>query len=183
MNIQRKYESPDTPTGKSPEPGRAGKEVVPWVMLLRSHICLLLQELPGTPIYRYHAVGKSPDFTTWQKWTGSAFGITTKVPKAALKYTKGETKKHESDNGSGTRLFREFCGTCGGGILEYGENAGDNTYVTYGSFENPEGLPPRGEFFCKYRESWMPEIPGSSPIIICDCWHPPPTSSPSKTTV
>ncbi|TFK25459.1 DUF636 domain-containing protein [Coprinopsis marcescibilis] len=95
-----------------------------------------------------------------RKWTGSAFGITTKVPKSSFKLTKGETTKHVSDNGSGTKLHREFCGTCGGGILEYGDNAGDNTYITYGSFEDPDKLPPKGEFFCKYRESWMPEIPG-----------------------
>lgn len=27
---------------------------------------------------------------------------------------------HEADNGSGVVLRREFCGRCGGGILEYG---------------------------------------------------------------
>ncbi|KAH6880843.1 DUF636 domain-containing protein [Coprinopsis sp. MPI-PUGE-AT-0042] len=116
-----------------------------------------------------------------RKWTGSAFGITTKVPKSSFKVTKGETKKHESDNGSGTKLYREFCGTCGGGILEYGacpipsirvdaradvsssirkENAGEHTYICYGAFDDPFELPPKGAFFCKYRESWMPELPG-----------------------
>ncbi|KAF5326621.1 hypothetical protein D9611_000273 [Ephemerocybe angulata] len=178
MNIQRKYESPDTPTGKSPEPGEQARR-----SFLGSCYCHEIEYVVDLENPETDARTSVCYCKNCRKWTGSAFGITTKVPKAALKYTKGETKKHESDNGSGTRLFREFCGTCGGGILEYGENAGDNTYVTYGSFENPEGLPPRGEFFCKYRESWMPEIPGSSPIIICDCWHPPPTSSPSKTTV
>ncbi|TFK39073.1 DUF636 domain-containing protein [Crucibulum laeve] len=94
-----------------------------------------------------------------KKWTGSAFGITTKIPRSALKITKGKTTEHVSDNGSGTKLYREFCGTCGGGILEYGENAGDKTYITYGSLDHPEELPPKGEFFCKYKEMWIPEIP------------------------
>jgi len=95
-----------------------------------------------------------------RKWTGSAFGITSKIPKKAFKYTAGTPTHHTSDNGSGTKLHREFCATCGGGILEYGENAGDNTYITYGTLDNPEALPPKGEFFCKVRQSWMPEIEG-----------------------
>lgn len=39
-------------------------------------------------------------------------------------------------------------------------NAGDFTYIMYGSLDKPEELPPKGEFFCKVRASWMPEIPG-----------------------
>jgi hypothetical protein len=51
---------------------------------------------------------------------------------------------------------------CGSGILEYGANAGDNIYVFYGSLDEVgrEELVPKGEFFCKDREGWMPEIPG-----------------------
>lgn len=26
--------------------------------------------------------------------------------------------------------------------------------------DDPEALPPQGEFFCQDRASWMPEIPG-----------------------
>lgn len=33
-------------------------------------------------------------------------------------------------------------------------------YIMYGTIDNPEGLDPKGEFFCRYREKWMPEIPG-----------------------
>jgi hypothetical protein len=40
------------------------------------------------------------------------------------------------------------------------ENAGDFTYIMYGSLDEPEELPPKGEFFCKSRDGWMPEIPG-----------------------
>ncbi|EED85576.1 predicted protein [Postia placenta Mad-698-R] len=57
-------------------------------------------------------------------------------------------------------LTREFCDSCGSGILEYGGNAGENTYVFYGSLDEPDKLPPKGEFFCKNRAEWMPEIPG-----------------------
>lgn len=33
-------------------------------------------------------------------------------------------------------------------------------YIVVGSLDDPEALPPKGEFFCKARASWMPEIPG-----------------------
>lgn len=33
-------------------------------------------------------------------------------------------------------------------------------YIVVGSLDTPEALPPKGEFFCKARASWMPEIPG-----------------------
>ncbi|KAI9786058.1 MAG: hypothetical protein M1816_008149 [Peltula sp. TS41687] len=94
-----------------------------------------------------------------RKWTGSAFGITTKVLRKAFKIVEGKTKEHVSDNGSGTELHREFCETCGSGILEYGANAGDFTYINYGTLDKPDQLPPKGEFFCKVRAKWLPEIP------------------------
>jgi hypothetical protein len=31
----------------------------------------------------------------------------------------------------------------------------------YGTIDKPEGLDPKGEFFCKYKEEWMPEIKGN----------------------
>ncbi|KDQ62595.1 hypothetical protein JAAARDRAFT_121493 [Jaapia argillacea MUCL 33604] len=95
-----------------------------------------------------------------KKLFGSAFGITAKVPRKAFTFTSGKPKIHESDNGPGIMLHREFCETCGSGILEYGANAGDNTYIMYGTLDDPEALPPKGEFFCKSRSTWMPEIPG-----------------------
>ncbi len=36
----------------------------------------------------------------------------------------------------------------------------------YSTIDKPEGLDPKGEFFCGYREEWMPEIKGE--IFSCD---------------
>lgn len=52
------------------------------------------------------------------------------------------------------------------------EQAADKfRYITYGTLDDPEQLPPKGEFFCKDRSSWMPEIPGpchqSRAIVQC----------------
>lgn len=33
-------------------------------------------------------------------------------------------------------------------------------YVMWGAFDERDKVPPKGEFFCRSREKWMPEIPG-----------------------
>jgi hypothetical protein len=41
------------------------------------------------------------------------------------------------------------------------EEAADKfRYVMWGSLDEPDRIPPKGEFFCKSRADWMPEIPG-----------------------
>lgn len=37
-------------------------------------------------------------------------------------------------------------------------------YIVVGSLDDPEALPPKGEFFCKERVSWMPEVPSKSTL-------------------
>ncbi|ORY64791.1 Mss4-like protein [Pseudomassariella vexata] len=99
-----------------------------------------------------------------KNFTGGNYGITTKIPKSSFKITQGQDhiKVHEADNGSGVELHREFCGTCGGSLLEYGANAGNFIYIFYGTMEDHTRgqLEPKGEFFCMMRDPWMPEIQG-----------------------
>ncbi|KAI1255472.1 hypothetical protein MGN70_003538 [Eutypa lata] len=99
-----------------------------------------------------------------KKFTGGEHGITTKIPRSAFAVTEGQehVRTHEADNGSGTVLHREFCGTCGGPLLEYGAKAGENIYVFYGTMEDHARgqVQPKGEFFCKLRDPWMPEVSG-----------------------
>ena len=103
-----------------------------------------------------------------KKFTGGPFGITTKIPRSAFSLVQGDdaVRIHEADNGSGVLLRREFCGVCGSPIIEFGANAGGNIYVFHGTMnsEAKEAMPPKGEFFCKRREKWMPEIPGMLPL-------------------
>lgn len=130
---------------------------------------------------------KISDFCS-QKAFGTNYGLTAKVPKDCFKLTKGHPKEYKGDNGSGAIIYREFCDTCGSFILEYGvsldfscvsavcshgfvnvlkerynapqEGAKDHfRYICVGSLDDPEALPPKGEFFCQYRASWMPEVP------------------------
>ncbi|TPX08095.1 uncharacterized protein E0L32_010162 [Thyridium curvatum] len=87
---------------------------------------------------------------------GTPFGTTTKVPLDGFKYEQGKPKLYKQDNG----VIREFCDNCGVFICEYGEQAADKfRYIMWGTMDEPEKLPPKGEFFCKSRASWMPEIP------------------------
>ncbi|KAJ5669934.1 uncharacterized protein N7477_005297 [Penicillium maclennaniae] len=95
-----------------------------------------------------------------KKAFGTNYGLTAKVPKDAFHLIAGKPKEHAADNGSGAVIYREFCENCGSFILEYGETAKDQfRYICVGSLDDPEALPPKGEFFCKSRASWMPEIP------------------------
>ncbi|MCJ1456126.1 hypothetical protein MMC28_006485 [Mycoblastus sanguinarius] len=101
--------------------------------------------------------------TILQKFFGTAFGLTTKVPVSSFSYNSDSKKPtiHEADNGSGSLVPREFCPTCGSGILEYGAAAANNfRYVMTGTLDNPGDLPPKGEFWRRRREKWMPEVPG-----------------------
>ncbi|RKU41909.1 hypothetical protein DL546_005503 [Coniochaeta pulveracea] len=87
---------------------------------------------------------------------GTNYGLTTKVPLEGFKYDQGEPKLYKQDNG----VIREFCDNCGAYVCEYGEAAADKfRYVMWGTFDEPEKVPPKGEFFCSNKPSWMPDIP------------------------
>ncbi|UDD59158.1 hypothetical protein AFCA_006577 [Aspergillus flavus] len=94
-----------------------------------------------------------------KKAFGTNYGLTAKIPKDALRLIKGAPKEHVADNGSGSLIHREFCSNCGSFICEYGDQF---RYLCVGSLDDPEALPPKGEFFCSSRANWMPEIPGRS---------------------
>ncbi|KAF2453624.1 DUF636 domain protein [Lineolata rhizophorae] len=97
-----------------------------------------------------------------KKAFGTNYGLTAKVPKDAFAYAAGcRPKEHAADNGTGAVIHREFCDNCGSFILEYGEAAEPHfRYICVGSLDDPEALPPKGEFFCSQRAKWMPEVPG-----------------------
>lgn len=99
-----------------------------------------------------------------KKAFGTNYGLTAKILKDALRLTAGKPKEHVGDNGSGSLLHREFCDNCGSFILEYGDAVKDQArYICVGTLDDPEALPPKGEFFCSSRASWMPEIPSKLP--------------------
>ncbi|RPA73089.1 hypothetical protein BJ508DRAFT_216449 [Ascobolus immersus RN42] len=104
-----------------------------------------------------------------KKFTGSPYGITTRLPIDALTIRPESLqylKTHESDNGSGSKLTRQFCGECGSGILEYGEQAKEKwRYVFWGTLDE-EGradgrFGPKGEFFASQRAGWLAPVEGT----------------------
>ncbi|KAL1840464.1 hypothetical protein VTJ49DRAFT_461 [Mycothermus thermophilus] len=92
---------------------------------------------------------------------GTNFGLTAKVPREALCYDADSAAPRtfwQEDTG----VTREFCDKCGAYICEYGDAAADKfRYIVWGSLDEPEKLPPKGEFFCRARAEWMPDIPGA----------------------
>src|SRR5690606_33384263 len=104
-----------------------------------------------------------------KKFTGSPYGITTRVPIDALTIrpeSLAHLATHKADNGSGSLLTRQFCRACGSGILEYGEQAEAKwRYVFWGSLDS-EGLRderfgPKGEFFTSLRAGWLQPVQGT----------------------
>ncbi|KAK5656756.1 hypothetical protein OQA88_4304 [Cercophora sp. LCS_1] len=104
---------------------------------------------------------------------GTNYGLTAKVPIQAFKYEQGAPKTHKQENG----VVREFCDNCGAFICEYGvclamqsnwmasnpvqeQAAGKFRYIMWGTLDEPDKIPPRGEFYCRNRTERMPEIPG-----------------------
>jgi hypothetical protein len=79
------------------------------------------------------AVAVSELNSSVQKFTGCNFGITSKIPKSAFKIRSGSehVRVHEADNGSGVVLHREFCDTCGSGLLEYGVRYSSSSSRTF----------------------------------------------------
>jgi hypothetical protein len=73
-----------------------------------------------------------------QKFFGTGFGATTKLPTSSFTYTSSlKPTHHKSPNGPDSTLHREFCPKCGTAILEYGQQAeGKNVYVVYGCFDD-----------------------------------------------
>lgn len=54
------------------------------------------------------------------------------------------------------------------------EEAADKfRYVMWGSLDDPEQVPPKGEFFCKNRTGWMPELEGmAEATALQNCGRP-----------
>ncbi|GKT83772.1 DUF636 domain protein [Colletotrichum tofieldiae] len=97
---------------------------------------------------------------------GANYGLTTKVPLEGFSYTKGTPKRFRQENG----VIREFSDNCGAFLCEYGEQAADTfRYIMWGTFDEPDKVPPKGEFFCSQREGWMPQIGGEQArLLFCE---------------
>ncbi|KAK5077323.1 hypothetical protein LTR51_003012 [Lithohypha guttulata] len=98
---------------------------------------------------------------------GGAFGLTAKTPIDMFKYTTSDKPKlFVQDNG----VHREFCDNCGAFLCEYGEANKDKfRYIMTGTLDDgPDALPPKGEFFTRDRNKWMPQIPGRFVLVYID---------------
>ena len=107
---------------------------------------------------------------------GGAFGVTAKVPLSMFKLFPGDpVKVFVADSG----VHREFCSEFGSFICEYGAQNVDkfrsvfatialvvyefaltvDRYVMTGTLDDePDALPPKGQFFTGQRNNWMPQI-------------------------
>ena len=76
-----------------------------------------------------------------QRWTGSAFAVGVRFPRAAFRLTKGDPRLYRSS----TIMERGFCADCGSPLIEYvnTENDVDGVWLSLGNFDDPSAFDPR----------------------------------------
>ncbi|KAI1346435.1 hypothetical protein F5Y01DRAFT_319725 [Xylaria sp. FL0043] len=98
-----------------------------------------------------------------KRFTGCNYGIHDQGPAVGVRAGGGQRAARARARGgqrqrreAASRVLRDVRGQF------VGENAGDNIYVFYGTMDDHARgqVEPKGEFFCKLRDPWMPEIQG-----------------------
>src|SRR5262245_3010749 len=77
-----------------------------------------------------------------QKYTGSAFGVSTYWPKSAIKEIKGDSIMYRRISEAGRWIHKHFCRTCGDTIYWYVEFDLDAVGIPVGVFDEPLSLRP-----------------------------------------
>jgi hypothetical protein len=96
-----------------------------------------------------------------QKFTGSAFGALTVVPKDTVTFT-GTMKTFTAPGGSGKPVVRHFCPECGSSIAEEVANAPGAIIFNIGTLDDPKSFMPKREIFLDDALPWL-ETKGEMP--------------------
>lgn len=105
---------------------------------------------------RFRALG-SPKWTVWchcqscRKHSGAPAAAFAAFDEAMVEVTKGEITKFASSPG----MLRGFCATCGSTLTCQGGAMPDELHFHLGAFDEPEKLPPMGEYFVEERLPWL----------------------------
>lgn len=106
---------------------------------------------------RFRASGP-PRWKIWchcqscRKHSGAPASAFAAFDQARVEVTKGEITKFASSPG----MLRGFCSTCGSTLTCQGGRASpDELHFHIGAFDEPEKLPPTGEYFVEERLPWF----------------------------
>jgi hypothetical protein len=90
-----------------------------------------------------------------QKYTGSAFGVSTYWPKSAIVNISGDSVMFRRLSDTGRWIDKHFCPRCGDTIFWYVEFDLDAVGIPIGNFTNPMSLRPQVSYWTKAKHSWV----------------------------
>lgn len=107
------------------------------------------------------SVAGEPDFVAacccleCQKSTGSAFGISTYWPKAAVVAITGASTCWRRGSWKGRWLDNYFCPVCGSTLYWYAEFSPDSIGISGGNFADPALPAPSHVVWCESKHPWV----------------------------
>src|SRR5271165_2392302 len=103
-----------------------------------------------------------------QRAGGGAGSAVFGVSKAGLKIT-GPVKYHEVLGGSGQKISRGFCSTCGARLVSFPSSSPDLATIAAGSLDDPSSYKPQMDIFTASAQPWdvmdpaLPKFPRMPP--------------------
>ena len=93
-----------------------------------------------------------------QRYSGSAFGVSTYWPKASVQLITGESRTFRRISDAGRWIERHFCSTCGDTVYWYVEFDLDGIGIPIGVFADPRSLTPISSYWHRSKHPWV-EVP------------------------
>lgn len=91
-----------------------------------------------------------------QKQSSSAFGMSLRLPRAALEIISGEPRFHHSKADSGKRKIGAFCPDCGTRLYHAASHDSETLNVKAGSLDDTRWLRPVGHLWTRSAQPWVP---------------------------
>ncbi len=90
-----------------------------------------------------------------QKYSGSAFGVSTYWPKSAVVQTSGESRLFRRISYAGRAIDKHFCPNCGDTVYWFVEFDEDAVGISVGVFEDPLQLRPKISYRTRSKQSCL----------------------------
>lgn len=103
----------------------------------------------GQPAFVFHCHCRD-----CQRASGSLFHYGLLVPEAGFA-VRGELRAYASKAESGRAITREFCPTCGSGVLNRLEMAPGMVVIRGGTLDDPTAVAPTFELYTRTKPAWL----------------------------
>ncbi len=90
-----------------------------------------------------------------QKYTGSAFGVSTYWPRSAIREVVGPSTMFRRISEAGRWIDKHFCSRCGDTVYWYVEFDLDVVGIPVGVFDDPLSLRPQVSYWTKSKHPWV----------------------------